>query len=200
MPELPEVETIARGLAARVTGDVVESVWLGQKKEPLKSPASEIAGTLERSRIAAVRRMGKHIVFDLDYVGRTLLSAFARADREACGNTPSDFVGFCLVRLLLAGIACPERAKLVEGSARPTPLLSRSNTMCLPIRRTATMRLRSRVPAISEAGDFSGSFFWPSQTDSTTSPVTRAASPRTMVSTSGSSGMGGTDHDNHEGH
>jgi formamidopyrimidine-DNA glycosylase len=66
MPELPEVETIARGLAKRVTGDVIESVWLGQKKEPLKSPASEIASVLEHSRIAQVRRMGKHIVFDLE--------------------------------------------------------------------------------------------------------------------------------------
>src|SRR5947209_3862127 len=65
MPELPEVETIARGLAKRVTGDVIESVWLGQKKEPLKSPASQIAAALERSRISSVRRMGKHIVFDL---------------------------------------------------------------------------------------------------------------------------------------
>ncbi|MGP0021239.1 MAG: bifunctional DNA-formamidopyrimidine glycosylase/DNA-(apurinic or apyrimidinic site) lyase [Candidatus Sulfotelmatobacter sp.] len=74
MPELPEVETIARGLAKRVTGDVVDSVWLSQKKEPLKSPASAIAATLEHSRIAAVRRMGKHIVFDLDCVGRTLPS------------------------------------------------------------------------------------------------------------------------------
>ncbi len=66
MPELPEVETIARGLAKRVTGDAIESVWFGQKKEPLKSPASAIAATLEHSRIAAVRRMGKHIVFDLE--------------------------------------------------------------------------------------------------------------------------------------
>ena len=66
MPELPEVETIARGLAKRVTGDRVESVWLGQKKEPLKSPAAEIASTLEQSRIATVRRMGKHIVFELE--------------------------------------------------------------------------------------------------------------------------------------
>jgi formamidopyrimidine-DNA glycosylase len=65
MPELPEVETIARGLAKRVTGDVIESVWLGQKKEPLKSPASEIAAVLEHSQISSVRRMGKHIVFDL---------------------------------------------------------------------------------------------------------------------------------------
>jgi formamidopyrimidine-DNA glycosylase len=80
MPELPEVETIARGLSNRVTGDMIESVWLGQKPEPLKSPAREIAATLERSRIAAVRRVGKHIVFDLEptRVERTLLSAKSR--------------------------------------------------------------------------------------------------------------------------
>lgn len=68
MPELPEVETIARGLAKRVTGDAVESVWLGQKKEPLKSPAHEIATVLEHTRITRVHRMGKHIVFDLKRV------------------------------------------------------------------------------------------------------------------------------------
>ncbi len=69
MPELPEVETIARGLAKRVSGDVIESVWLGQKPEPLKSPAQEIASVLDHSRIATVRRMGKHIVFDLEKDG-----------------------------------------------------------------------------------------------------------------------------------
>ena len=89
MPELPEVETIARGLAKRVTGDVVESVWLGQKKETLKSPASEIADALEQSRIAGVRRMGKHIVFDLEqdgHVGRTLLSAKGRKAKSHPGS------------------------------------------------------------------------------------------------------------------
>jgi formamidopyrimidine-DNA glycosylase len=70
MPELPEVETIARGLARRVAGDVIESIWLGRKPEPLKSSAREIAATLEHSRIATVRRVGKHIVFDLDRVER----------------------------------------------------------------------------------------------------------------------------------
>ena len=74
MPELPEVETIARGLAKRVTGDVIESVWLGQNKEPLKSPAAEIASVLEQTRIAEVRRMGKHIVFDLDRIGHARLA------------------------------------------------------------------------------------------------------------------------------
>lgn len=70
MPELPEVETIARGLAKRVTGEAIESVWLGSKKEPLKSPASKIAATLEQTRITEVRRMGKHIVFDLERMKR----------------------------------------------------------------------------------------------------------------------------------
>ncbi len=80
MPELPEVETIARGVAKRVTGDVVESVWLGSKREPLKSPAGEIAAALEGSRIEGVRRMGKHIVFDLERNGR---SGQKRAKRSA---------------------------------------------------------------------------------------------------------------------
>src|SRR5580692_6426832 len=70
MPELPEVETIARGLNSRVAGDVIESVWLGSKPEPLKSPAREMVAALESKRIAGVRRVGKHIVFDLENGGR----------------------------------------------------------------------------------------------------------------------------------
>jgi formamidopyrimidine-DNA glycosylase len=69
MPELPEVETIARGLDKRVAGDTIESVWLGEKPEPLKSSAADIAAVLEHSRIVHVRRVGKHIVFDLESSG-----------------------------------------------------------------------------------------------------------------------------------
>jgi formamidopyrimidine-DNA glycosylase len=68
MPELPEVETIARGLHARVTGDTIESVWIGSKRQPLKSSAEMIAATLEGKRIVKVHRAGKHIVFDLEKV------------------------------------------------------------------------------------------------------------------------------------
>ena len=66
MPELPEVETIARGLDRRVAGDAIESVWIGSRTQPLKSPAGVIARTLEGRRIVRVYRAGKHIVFDLD--------------------------------------------------------------------------------------------------------------------------------------
>jgi formamidopyrimidine-DNA glycosylase len=65
MPELPEVETIANGLQKRVAGDRIESVWIGAKPEPLKSPAREIAATLEGAQVERVRRVGKHIVIDL---------------------------------------------------------------------------------------------------------------------------------------
>ncbi len=65
MPELPEVETIARGLAGRVTGERIESVWIGSKKQPLKSSASKIVATLTVKTIARVHRMGKNIVFEL---------------------------------------------------------------------------------------------------------------------------------------
>jgi formamidopyrimidine-DNA glycosylase len=66
VPELPEVETIARGLDKRVAGDTVESVWIGSRKQPLKSPPAVIAATLEGKRIVRVHRAGKHIVFDLE--------------------------------------------------------------------------------------------------------------------------------------
>src|SRR6266567_2143065 len=65
MPELPEVETIAVGLNKRVAGDRIESVWVGSKPEPLKSPAAEIVRALEGAKVGRVRRVGKHIVFDL---------------------------------------------------------------------------------------------------------------------------------------
>ncbi|MGA9496486.1 MAG: bifunctional DNA-formamidopyrimidine glycosylase/DNA-(apurinic or apyrimidinic site) lyase [Terriglobales bacterium] len=66
MPELPEVETITRGLNRRLAGDIVESVWIGSRKQPLKSPADVITSTLEGKRIVRVHRAGKHIVFDLE--------------------------------------------------------------------------------------------------------------------------------------
>ena len=70
MPELPEVETIARGLHKRVAGDVIQSVWLGEKPETFKSRPHEIAAVLEHSRIVQVRRVGKHIVIDLEKRGK----------------------------------------------------------------------------------------------------------------------------------
>jgi formamidopyrimidine-DNA glycosylase len=65
MPELPEVETVARGVDARVRGERIVEVWFGEKPEPLKSPAMAMERALSGARILGVRRVGKTIVFDL---------------------------------------------------------------------------------------------------------------------------------------
>jgi|SRR5215813_7780703 len=70
MPELPEVETIARGLQKRIAGDVIQSVWLGKKPEIYKSKPQEIVEVLHGAHIKKVRRVGKHIVFDLELLAR----------------------------------------------------------------------------------------------------------------------------------
>lgn len=66
MPELPEVETVANGLNKRVAGTLIDSVWIGERKQPLKSTPRAIVKMLEGARIAHVRRVGKHIVADLE--------------------------------------------------------------------------------------------------------------------------------------
>lgn len=65
MPELPEVETVANGVHARVHGQSIASVWLSRYKEPFKTSRSQMAEFLPGFRIDRVRREGKHIVFDL---------------------------------------------------------------------------------------------------------------------------------------
>src|ERR1035438_4590410 len=66
MPELPEVETIARGLDRRLAGERIEAVWISGKREVLKSPAGEMERVLRGARITGFRRVGKHIVGDME--------------------------------------------------------------------------------------------------------------------------------------
>jgi formamidopyrimidine-DNA glycosylase len=64
MPELPEVETVANGVDARIRGDRIEEVWFSSKREPMKTPPAAMAKALTGRTIERVRRVGKHIVFD----------------------------------------------------------------------------------------------------------------------------------------
>jgi formamidopyrimidine-DNA glycosylase len=66
MPELPEVETVANGVNERIRGERINSVRLSGKSPSFKTPAAEMAAQLSHRRIERVRRVGKHIVFDLD--------------------------------------------------------------------------------------------------------------------------------------
>jgi formamidopyrimidine-DNA glycosylase len=66
MPELPEVETIARGVDERLRGDRIVEAWFGSHREPFKTPPARQARGLEGRAILAVHRAGKHIVCELD--------------------------------------------------------------------------------------------------------------------------------------
>jgi formamidopyrimidine-DNA glycosylase len=72
MPELPEVETIANGVHARVHGQTIRKVWTSNMPQTFKSPPDEINDVLTGSRIDRVHRVGKTIVVDLSrFSGQT---------------------------------------------------------------------------------------------------------------------------------
>ncbi len=63
VPELPEVETIARGLSSAITGKTIDSAAVFR---PVVYPESErFAREIAGERIAAVGRRGKFVVFSL---------------------------------------------------------------------------------------------------------------------------------------
>ena len=65
MPELPEVETVANGVHARIAGEQIVSAWFSSKPEPFKTDPARMAEALLGRTIGRVRRVGKHIVADL---------------------------------------------------------------------------------------------------------------------------------------
>jgi len=69
MPELPEVETIARGVDKRIRGDRIAHVWFSHHPQPFKTPRARQARELAGRTILAVHRTGKHIVCELGSSG-----------------------------------------------------------------------------------------------------------------------------------
>ncbi len=65
MPELPEVETVANGVDARVRGQRILGVWTSGKAQTFKTPEPEIVRTLTDATISRVQRVGKTIVMRL---------------------------------------------------------------------------------------------------------------------------------------
>lgn len=69
MPELPEVETVVRGLRAALRGRKIMSVRLG-KTDFIRDPAA-LERELPGRRIARVTRYGKFLVLDLESPGNS---------------------------------------------------------------------------------------------------------------------------------
>jgi formamidopyrimidine-DNA glycosylase len=72
MPELPEVETVRRGLALRMTGRCIVKAEL--RRPDLRRPFPPmLAERLDGARIGALARRGKYILIELDKTGLLLL-------------------------------------------------------------------------------------------------------------------------------
>src|ERR1051325_6678849 len=72
MPELPEVETVRRGLASRRTGRRIVKAEL--RRPDLRWPFPPmLAERLDGARIGAFARRGKYILIELDETGTLLL-------------------------------------------------------------------------------------------------------------------------------
>lgn len=86
MPELPEVETVCRGLEAVVAGAVIHKVEL--KRHDLRSAFSVgFAKSIEGARIKKISRRAKYLVFTLDN-GRTLLAHLGMSGRFSVEAKP----------------------------------------------------------------------------------------------------------------
>jgi formamidopyrimidine-DNA glycosylase len=65
VPELPEVETIARGLANAVTGKTVAAVTVTMRKIAIAPEGEAFEQALAGETIASVGRRGKYVLFQL---------------------------------------------------------------------------------------------------------------------------------------
>ncbi len=82
MPELPEVETVARGVDARVRGDSIAEAWFSSYPQTFKTPQRIQAAGLEGRTILEVHRTGKHIVCELASDPGAVAAGSAKADAQ----------------------------------------------------------------------------------------------------------------------
>src|SRR5689334_16986597 len=123
MPELPEVETVARGLRAVLPGRRFLSVRLG-KTDFIDDPAA-IEQTVPGCQVTAVRRHGKFLVLDLES---------ARAD-----NGRSSL----LIHLGMTGqlVVCPAEAPVIAHTHVFLPLDDGRELRYTDVRRFGRMRI-----------------------------------------------------------
>ena len=121
MPELPEVETITRGLAATVVGKTIARVDIRLSKMAVAPPGTDFAATLKGERIVGASRRGKYSLLHLKS-GRTLVTSLRMTGRLVVGRkSDPEYRGTHIVfhftdgtRLSFADLRTFGRIRLVE--------------------------------------------------------------------------------------
>ena len=131
MPELPEVETVRRGLALRISGRRILRAEL--RRSDLRRPfPPALAARLNGALIGALGRRGKYILIELDTDGLLLIhlgmSGRVTASRSALPAAPHDHVVLTLDDGTVIRFNDPRRFGLIDyvrrGEAARHPLLA----------------------------------------------------------------------------
>lgn len=113
MPELPEVETIARGVDERVRGERILTVHFSRFPQPFKTPAVRQKKGLEGRKLLAIHRTGKHIVCEL-----SAAAPKERAEPEAQWIVHLGMTGRLVVTTAEAPVAQHTHARIRLESGR----------------------------------------------------------------------------------
>mgnify|MGYP006282372947 CR=1 FL=1 len=73
MPELPEVETVRRGLESRVVGRRIGDVWVGRERSVRRVGREAVIAGLSGAVITHAGRRGKYLLCDLDSGDRLMI-------------------------------------------------------------------------------------------------------------------------------
>jgi formamidopyrimidine-DNA glycosylase len=131
VPELPEVETVRRGLALKMTGRLIVRAEL--RRPDLRRPfPPALASLLRGARIGALGRRGKYITIELDTDGLLLLhlgmSGRVTAGIPSLPDAPHDHVVLTLDDGTVIRFNDPRRFGLIDylkrGEAAQHPLLA----------------------------------------------------------------------------
>src|SRR5436309_13402646 len=131
MPELPEVETVRRGLALKMSGGLMLQAEL--RRPDLRRPfPPALAARLDGARIGALGRRGKYILIELDSDGVLLLhlgmSGRVTAGTAALPDAPHDHVVLRLDDGTVIRFNDARRFGLIDylkrGEEKPHPLLA----------------------------------------------------------------------------
>ena len=152
MPELPEVETVANGVDARVRGQRIERVWTSGKPQTFKSSEAEIAETLTGAKIERVRRVGKTIVLDLSRGGKPEKQISFGNDSQKIKSRNENGAAQFLVHLGMTG------RLLVSQADVPLPLHTHAVLSLGDGRevRFVDPRRFGRLSVVTEAGGYAG--------------------------------------------
>jgi len=102
LPELPEAETIARGLDRAIAGATILSVEVRSRKNAVAPPGVDFASALRGERIERAGRRGKYVLLELQS-GRRLVVGLRMTGRLLAGSPGGRAVPGSHVVLRLSG-------------------------------------------------------------------------------------------------